>query len=139
MFQFPFIFAGVDSGCQKRKDTPMKRLMIALVASSFLTAPMAFAQPARPFEVAQAKERHVEKRVYRNGNTKIVEKNVVVKKRWARGQRLSAAERRRIAAVNDYRRYKLRAPPRGQQWVRVDNNFLLISVATGVIVNLATR
>ncbi|KQY22575.1 RcnB family protein [Rhizobium sp. Root483D2] len=117
----------------------MKRLMIALVASSFLTAPMALAQPARPFEVAQAKERHVEKRVYRNGNTKIVEKNVVVKKRWARGQRLSAAERRRIAAVNDYRRYKLRAPPRGQQWVRVDNNFLLISVATGVIVNLAMR
>lgn len=121
----------------------MKRLLIALVASSFLTAPLmtqtAFAQPAKPYEVAQMKERHVEKRVYRHGNTKIVEKNVIVKKRWARGQRLSPAERRRIAHVNDYRRYKLRAPPRGQQWVRVDNNFLLISVATGVIVNMATR
>lgn len=117
----------------------MKRLLIALVASSFLTAPMAYAQPAQPFEVAQMKERLVEKRVYTHGNKKVVEKRVVTKQRWARGHRLSPAERRRIAAVNDYRRYKLRAPPRGQQWVRVDNDFLLISVATGVIVNLVTR
>jgi Ni/Co efflux regulator RcnB len=117
----------------------MKRLLIALVASSFLTAPMASAQPAKPFEVAQMKERHVEKNVYKHGNTTIVEKRVVVKKRWARGHRLSPAERRRIAAVNDYRRYRLYAPQRGQQWVRVDNDFLLISVATGVIVSLATR
>ncbi|WP_275783164.1 RcnB family protein [Pararhizobium gei] len=130
----------------------MKRLMIALVASSFLTAPMAYAQPAKPFEVAQSNDRHVEKRVYKHGNKKIVEKRVykqdnrrtvekrvVIKKRWARGNRLSPAERRRIAAVNDYRRYKLRAPPRGQQWVRVDNEFLLITAATGVIVGLASR
>lgn len=117
----------------------MKRLLIALVASSFLTVPMVFAQPVKAFEVAQMKERHVEKRVYAHGNRKVVEKHVVVKKRWARGHRLSPSERRRIAAVNDYRRYKLRAPPRGQQWVRVDNDFLLISVATGVIVNMATR
>lgn len=117
----------------------MKRLLIALVASSFLTAPMAFAQPAKPFEVAQMKERHVEKRVYRQGNNKIVEKRVIERKRWARGHRLSPSDRHRIAAVNDYRRYKLRAPSRGQQWVRAGNDFLLISVATGVIVNLATR
>ena len=117
----------------------MKRLLIALVASSFLTAPMAFAQPAKPFEVAQMNERHVEKNVYKHGNKRVVEKHVVVKKRWARGHRLSPSERRHISTVNDYRRYKLRTPPRGQQWVRVNNDFLLISVATGVIVNLATR
>ncbi len=114
----------------------MKRLLIALVASSFLAAPMAFAQPAKPFEVAQMKERHVEKKVYKHGNKKIVEKHVVVKKRWARGHRLSPAERRHIAAVNDYRRYRLSAPPRGQRWVRVDSNFLLISTSTGVIVSV---
>ena len=117
----------------------MKRLLIALVAGSFLAAPMASAQPAKPFEVAQVKERHVEKNVYRHGKAKIVEKRVVGKKRWARGHRLSPAERRRIAAVNDYRRYRLYAPQRGQQWVRVDNDFLLISGATGAIVSLATR
>lgn len=69
---------------------------------------------------------------------KTVEKRVIIKKhRWARGHRLSPAERRHMAYVRDYRRYKLRTPPRGQQWVRVDNDFLLISLATGVIVGLA--
>jgi Ni/Co efflux regulator RcnB len=119
----------------------MKRLFIALIASSFLAAPMAMAQPvaAGSYDVAQVKHREVEKRVYKHGNKKIVEKRVVVKKRWARGNKLSRAERRQFARINDYRRYKLRAPPRGQEWVRVDNNYLLISVATGVIVGLASR
>lgn len=112
----------------------MKRLFIALVASSFLVAPTAFAQPGS-FDVAQ--QRHVERNVYKHGNTRIVEKKVVVKKdRWSRGHRLSPAERRRIHSVNDYRRYRLHQPPRGQQWVRVDNDFLLISVATGVIAGI---
>ncbi|WEX86850.1 RcnB family protein [Sinorhizobium garamanticum] len=123
----------------------MKRLIIALVASSFLASPMALAQPSGSFEVAQAHDRyrsksvdrHVDKRVDRHVE-KTVEKRVIIKKhRWARGHRLSAAERRHMAYVRDYRRYKLRTPPRGQQWVRVDNDFLLISLATGVIVGLA--
>ena len=116
----------------------MKRLFIALVASSFLATPAAFAQPASAsFEVVQARERHVERNVYKHGNTKIIQKKVQVRKsRWARGHRLSPAERRRIHAVNNYGRYKLNRPPRGQQWLRVDNDFLLISVATGVIAGI---
>jgi len=120
----------------------MKRLFIVLIASSVLSAPMAMAQPlqAGSYEVAQqVKHREVEKRVYKQGNKRIVEKRVVVKKRWARGNKLSRAERRQVARINDYRRYKLQAPRRGQEWVRVDNNYLLISVATGVIVGLASR
>ncbi|WDZ78599.1 RcnB family protein [Ensifer adhaerens] len=123
----------------------MKRLLIALVASSVLITPVAaLAQPAGSFEVAQnydrsrrpvdrQMDRHVDKHV-------TIEKRVIVKKkeRWARGHRLTPAERRHMAQVRDYRYYKLRPPPRGQQWVRVDNDFLLISLATGVIVGLAT-
>ncbi|WEX76039.1 RcnB family protein [Sinorhizobium numidicum] len=120
----------------------MKRLLIMLVASSFLATPMALAQTAGSFELAQAHDRyrhrpadrHIEKRV-----EKTVEKRVIIRKhRWTRGNRLSPAERRHMAYVRDYRRYKLRSPPRGQQWVRVDNEFLLISLATGVIVGLAS-
>ncbi|APG84785.1 RcnB family protein [Sinorhizobium americanum] len=121
----------------------MKRLLIALVASSFLATPMAFAQTTgASFELAQAHDRyrhrpvdrHVEKRV-----EKTIEKRVIIKKyRWARGDRLSPSERRHMAYVRDYRRYRLRTPPRGQQWVRVDNDLLLISLATGVIVGLAS-
>ncbi len=128
----------------------MKRLLTALVASSFLITPVAaFAQPAGSFEVAQNHDRyqrhqvdrHMDRNVERRGDRHVTnEKRVTIEKRerWSRGHRLSPAERRHMAQVRDYRRYKLRQPPRGQQWVRVDNDFLLISLATGVIVGLAS-
>ena len=109
----------------------MKRLIITLLATSFLAAPGAFAAPQDRHDGARGRtvERHT---------TTTIKKTEVRKHRWARGHRLSAAERRRTAEVRDYRRYRLNAPPRGQRWVRVDNDFLLISVATGVIVGLAS-
>jgi Ni/Co efflux regulator RcnB len=122
----------------------MKRFLIALVASSFLATPLAFAQPAGSFELAQHdryRHRHVDRQVDRHVDKRVVrtiEKRVIIKKKhWVRGHRLSPAERRHMAYVHDYRRYRLRPPPRGQQWVRVDNDFLLISLATGVIAGLA--
>ncbi|OCO99503.1 MULTISPECIES: RcnB family protein [unclassified Ensifer] len=131
----------------------MKRLLIALVASSVLITPMAaLAQPAGSFEVAQNYDRtrrpvdrdvdrHIDRRVDRHVDRHVtIEKRVIVnkKERWARGHRLTPAERRHMAQVRDYRYYRLRPPPRGQQWVRSGNDFLLISLATGVIVGLAT-
>ena len=44
---------------------------------------------------------------------------------WNRGQR-----------VNDYRRYHLQRPPRGYEWRRVDNNYVLAAAATGLIMGL---
>jgi Ni/Co efflux regulator RcnB len=43
---------------------------------------------------------------------------------WNRGQRI------------DYRRYKLQRPPRGYEWRRVDNNYVLATAATGLIAAL---
>ncbi len=119
----------------------MKRLMTALIASYLLTTPMALAQTPHAFEVADGYghkrkqvEHHVDKRI-----EKRVERRVIIKrKHWARGHRLSPTERRHMVYVGDYRRYRLRPPSHGQQWVRVDNDFLLISLATGVIVSLTS-
>lgn len=36
-------------------------------------------------------------------------------------------------AVNDYYRYGLYAPPRHHEWRRMDDRYVLVSVATGVI------
>ncbi len=55
--------------------------------------------------------------------------------KWVRGHRVSDWKRRQ--PVRDYRRHGLRAPSRGQQWIRVDKDYLLISLATGVIVGIA--
>jgi Ni/Co efflux regulator RcnB len=38
--------------------------------------------------------------------------------------------------VNDYRAYRLAPPPRGYRWVRpVDGHYLLVAIATGVIID----
>lgn len=116
----------------------MKRIFAALLAATFLAAPFASQAEARD----RYADRHVEKQIeYRNGKrivTKHVEKRVIVKKpRWAKGHKLTRAERRHIVNQRDYRRYRLSRPARGQEWVRVNNDMLLVSIATGVILGIA--
>lgn len=99
----------------------MRKFFAILLSATVLAAPLA----------AQAQD-------WRHGPDRhrgpIVEKKVVVKKtRWVRGHRMTPAERRHMAEIRDYRRYRLSAPPRGYRWVKVDNDFLLIGIATGVI------
>jgi Ni/Co efflux regulator RcnB len=54
---------------------------------------------------------------------------------WARGQYLP---RYYIAEPYyvDYRVYDLRPPPYGYRWVRVDDRFLLVAVASGLIASM---
>jgi len=54
--------------------------------------------------------------------------------RWQRGQRYG--DWRRHGAVHDYHRYGLRRPGPGQHWVRVGNDYLLVSAATGLIASI---
>ena len=65
---------------------------------------------------------------------KHVVKKHVVRKHWARGNHVPAWQRDRV--VRDYGRYGLHRPAHGQRWIRVDNDFLLISIASGVIAGL---
>ena len=50
---------------------------------------------------------------------------------YKRGERLASDHRG--DRVPDYRKRGLKAPPRGHEWRRVDNQYVLIAVATGVI------
>jgi len=54
---------------------------------------------------------------------------------WERGHRYYG----RNVVVYDYGSYRLRQPPRGYHWVRENNDFLLVAIATGVILDIATR
>ncbi len=51
---------------------------------------------------------------------------------WRRGARIRQEDWRRGAPV-DYRRYRLRRPPRGYEWREVDGNYVMAAVATGII------
>lgn len=54
---------------------------------------------------------------------------------WERGHRYYG----RNVVVYDYGSYRLRRPPHGYHWVRENNDFLLVAIATGVILDIATR
>ncbi|SDF93954.1 RcnB family protein [Bosea robiniae] len=109
----------------------MKKIIASAIAGAFLlgaTAP-SFAQSYRAQHHGPARHGpvHVEKHV--------TKKVIVRKDRWARGHALPRQYRQ--SYVRDYHRYHLRAPGRGQRWVRVDNQFILINSITGMIAALA--
>lgn len=57
-------------------------------------------------------------------------------RRWAKGQRLDSRYRGNSYYVSDYRRYGLRQPPRGYRWQRVNDQYVLAAVATGLIASV---
>lgn len=128
-----------------------KRTILAAIAVSMLAVPMAqaqnrydgprlghrYAQPEKPQFYAPQRQ-HMQKRheVQKTAPQRHhAQKPVPQRKHWARGQ--SVPDWRRKPPVQDYHRHGLKRPANGQQWVRIDNDFLLISLATGVILGLA--
>lgn len=55
---------------------------------------------------------------------------------WRRGDRLPVAYRASRYYVTDYHTYRLRTPPRGYRWIRVDNDVMLTALATGVVIQV---
>ena len=55
---------------------------------------------------------------------------------FRRGHYIPHEYRNRQYVVTDYRSHRLSAPPRGQQWVQVGGDYVLIAIATGLIANL---
>lgn len=101
----------------------MKRLFTVLLAASVLAMPLTATAQVQP--APASKQVVVQKEV--------VKKKVVVRKGgWVKGRRLSASDRRRAAEI-DYRSYQLTAPPRGYHWVRINGNFLLVGITSGLI------
>lgn len=105
----------------------MKKIFTALLSASFLLSPIVAS------EASAADHRRPPVVVHKKV---VVEKRVVRRHHWSKGYRMSAAERGRYGEVRDYRRYRLAPPPRGYHWVRADNDYLLVGVATGVITSI---
>ena len=55
--------------------------------------------------------------------------------RWNRGERMGYNDWNGAQRV-DYRRYNLRQPPRGYEWRRQNNQYILVAVATGLIASI---
>ena len=55
---------------------------------------------------------------------------------FRRGQRLPSAYRHRHYVVDDWRGHRLSAPPRGYHWVQTGGDYVLVGIASGVILQL---
>jgi Ni/Co efflux regulator RcnB len=53
-----------------------------------------------------------------------------------RGGRLPPEYRNRQYVVDDWRAHRLQAPPRGYHWVQTGGDYVLVAIATGVILQL---
>jgi len=56
--------------------------------------------------------------------------------RWARGERIPGSYRNGGYVVNDWQAHHLTRPRQGYHWVHVNNQYLLIAIATGLIGSL---
>ncbi len=55
--------------------------------------------------------------------------------RWNRGERMGYNDWQTAQTV-DYRQYRLRPPPRGYEWRRQNDQFILVAVTTGLITSI---
>ncbi|WP_139975580.1 RcnB family protein [Ochrobactrum sp. CGA5] len=105
----------------------MKPIIIALTVFSFLAAPAAIAQP---YPLQGDKPSHSQ--MHKVGPKYDARKHDNSRHQsWKRGSRLPANYRGYV--VNNYASYELRKPPRGYQWVKVNNDYMLIGITTGII------
>lgn len=118
----------------------MKRIVLSVLAVSMLAATSLTGQaapmnaPVAPqsnytkVDWQQPTHRDVKKRVIQ----KRFERKVVVKRNnWRNGQKYSGW--RQHQPVRDYGRYGLHRPGRGQEWIRVGNDYVLVGILSGVI------
>jgi Ni/Co efflux regulator RcnB len=114
----------------------MKRIFLTAAALTLLAAPIGGA-------FAQGRD---DRRDDRRGNNMMMDRhddhrgNAMMMRGprhdWRRGGRIERGDWDRGARINDYHRYHLSRPPRGYEWRRVDNNYVLAAVAGGLIASV---
>lgn len=124
----------------------MKRLLTATLALSLLagSAVTASADPHGQrhddnngrYEQNRHDDRRDDNRRYERGRHDNGNHYGQNKRRWARGERLDRSYYSDRTYYVDYRRHHLRAPPRGYQWVQVDNKYAMIALTTGLIASI---
>jgi Ni/Co efflux regulator RcnB len=128
----------------------MKRFMIstalAVLAGTFAIAGAASAEPGysghdRGYDSAYDRhdrdDRHdrYDKRRYERGYDRGHHRGWRERSEWRRGGYVSYNDWHRGDYV-DYRHHHLRPPPRGYEWRRVNDNYVLAAVATGLIASV---
>ena len=115
----------------------MKRIVLSVLAVSMLAA-TSLAGQAAPMNAPVAPQSNYTKVDWQKPGhhndvkKRVFKKKVVVKRNhWRNGQRYSGW--RQHQPIRDYGRYGLHRPGRGQEWIRVGNDYVLVGILSGVI------
>jgi Ni/Co efflux regulator RcnB len=114
-----------------------KAVVSAIVAISLATGGFAFAQGK-----GDRNERGRNAQAQRSGqhdrraNERHDERGAGPNHAFHRGDRLPPEYRHRNYVVDDWRGHHLTAPPRGYHWVQTGGDYVLVAIATGVILQL---
>ncbi len=119
-------------------------LISALVAISLTTGDLAFAQGNRDRDDRGRNDQgqrggHDDRRDYgdrRDYRDRHIERGAGPHHSFHRGGRLPPEYRNRHYVVNDWRGHHLSAPPRGHHWVQTGGDYVLVAIASGIIVQL---
>ncbi|WP_027058669.1 RcnB family protein [Mesorhizobium loti] len=119
----------------------MKRIVLSVLAVAMLAATSLTGQAA-PMNAPVAPQSNYIKVDWQkpghhnDGKKRVIQKRfhkkVIVKRNnWRNGQKYSGW--RQHQPVRDYGRYGLHRPGRGQEWIRVGNDYVLVGILSGVI------
>lgn len=145
-----------------RQENTMKKTVALLCAALMLGSPLAsFAQPGpgpdhgpnrpdnRPQQHQQYQQQkgsqgghyqgrtgHADPRYYRDPHFRPQAGMPVPHREWRRGVVVQPVYRSDRYWVTDWRARHLYAPPRDHRWLYVNGDYVLVAIATGVIVNI---
>ena len=115
----------------------MKRIVLSVLAVSMLAATSLTGQAA-PMNAPVAPQSNYTKvdwqkpGHHKDVKKRVFKKKVVVKRNhWRNGQKYSGW--RQHQPIRDYGRYGLHRRGRGQEWIRVGNDYVLVGILSGVI------
>lgn len=129
----------------------MKKFLMVLAATTMAVSPMMAAQ------AEAASYRTTERSVYNSNGKRVVTKTQVKKsanrgnskyqqnryaqqnRQWAKGQHFDRRYATNYRVINNPRAYHLSNAPRGYQWVRSNNDAVLIAISSGLIAAVLTN
>tara|TARA_B100000678_G_scaffold253343_1_gene229891 strand:+ start:833 stop:1210 length:378 start_codon:yes stop_codon:yes gene_type:complete len=123
----------------------MKKALILSITALLIAAPLAQAQaqtrgdhrmPQAQTELKHNKSKPVLKSDHKKPQVQYKANKPAHHKHWAKGQRMNDWKKRSV--VNDYQRHGLHRPGQGQRWVKVDNQYVLVSIASGLIASIVS-
>ncbi|MEO8375990.1 MAG: RcnB family protein [Sphingomonas bacterium] len=117
----------------------MKKFILTAIAASMIASPMVATEASAQ---GYPQQRHETVVRHQPGRTVVVDRKITrnhgpqYRNDWRRGERFDYRRARNYQVLNNYRGYRLKAPPRGYHYVRSGNDAVLIGITSGIIAGI---